>query len=183
MAEEQTPEEAVKEWLSKQGYPLEMRVAAALRNAGFAVMQSAYFLDPSSAKPRELDVVAHRYWSGENVAWQLTLLIECKVTKKQPWVLFTRALETTDTEGMFHYYRIPASKLGRQLLTRMRRLTDARGKLPAFEFDDRPGYGLQRATLGAKADTQTDNPRNVAFEAAMTISSAAVLSAGAVDSE
>jgi hypothetical protein len=47
----------VKEWLSTQGFPFEMRVAAQLQDAGFQVVQSAYFGDPSTAKARELCVL------------------------------------------------------------------------------------------------------------------------------
>lgn len=41
-------EKKIEEWLEKQGYPLETRVARAFRNAGFNVVQSDYYRDPIS---------------------------------------------------------------------------------------------------------------------------------------
>ncbi len=51
---------AVKKWLEQQGYPLEMKVAAAFTRAGAVVTQSGYFLTPEG-KGREIDVEV-RYW-------------------------------------------------------------------------------------------------------------------------
>lgn len=53
-----TMSDKVKEWLEKQGYPLEMRVAAAFSEAGFDVRQSTYYIDPETSKAREIDVEA-----------------------------------------------------------------------------------------------------------------------------
>ncbi|ASZ14131.1 hypothetical protein KTO58_03345 [Chitinophaga pendula] len=50
----------VKEWLDKQGYPLEMYVAAAFQESGFKIAQSVMYVDPDSKTPREVDLVAHK---------------------------------------------------------------------------------------------------------------------------
>lgn len=181
MSDEAPLDQRVKEWLRTQGYPLEMRVAEAFRDAGFTITQSAYFNDPSSGKAREIDVVARKSWDGDNIQWQLILIIECKVSKKQPWVLFTRALETNDTGGQFQFYTTRASMLGRQLLARVRRHTAARTELPLLEFNERPGYGLQRATVTVKDERSKADNRDVPFEAASKVVHAATLHAAAVD--
>jgi hypothetical protein len=43
----------VKEWLEKQGFLLEMKTAAAFRQAGFEVRQCSHYVDPDSGKSRE----------------------------------------------------------------------------------------------------------------------------------
>jgi hypothetical protein len=186
MISPKTLEQSVRDWLETQGFPFEMEVAAMLRDNGFDVVQSSYFLDATTGKYRELDVVAFRSWSTTNVQWQITLIVECKVTKPHPWVTFTRDLTITDTEGQFQYYRTPASKLGRQLLTKIRRHQPSRGKLPLLDFISRPGYGIQRALLNApkdKQEKQTVERRDVAFESAAKVANAARSRQAIIDSE
>jgi hypothetical protein len=74
----------VREWLDTQGFTLEMRTASAFRAAGFEVRQSSYYLDPETAKGREIDVVA-RDPDVLGVV-DITFIVECKSSKK-PWVL------------------------------------------------------------------------------------------------
>jgi len=74
----------VKEWLEKQGYPLEMRVAAAFREAGFDVRQSTYYIDPETSKAREIDVQAV---SVTIIGYlDIRFFVECKSGDK-PWLL------------------------------------------------------------------------------------------------
>jgi hypothetical protein len=54
------PLKKVVKWLNTQGYPLEMRVAAAFQRAGFKVFQSAPYADPETQESREIDVRAYR---------------------------------------------------------------------------------------------------------------------------
>jgi hypothetical protein len=51
-------EQRVSEWLTEQGYPLELRVAQAFTGAGAEVKQAEYFKDSETGKFREIDVVA-----------------------------------------------------------------------------------------------------------------------------
>ncbi len=81
-------EEKLRDWLEKQGYPLEMQVAAAFQKQGFRVMQSEYYEDPESKGMREIDVVASRQQKVGNYYVRLTFAIECKQSKEKPWVLF-----------------------------------------------------------------------------------------------
>lgn len=185
MPEEETLINKVTSWLHGQGYPLEMQIAAAFREAGFTVFQSAYFHDAVSGKYRELDIVVFRGWKSKNILWRLSLLIECKVSKGHPWIMFTRALEPDDTQGQFHYYRTRASKLGSQLLARVRRKAGSRGGLPLLNFEGRPGYGIQRITFRPSTEQETAKTQrqDVAFEAATKMANAATLQASHGDDE
>ena len=132
----------VRRWLKEQGYPLEMRVADALRRAGFRVRQSAYFSDPDENKPRELDVVASYVWDAAAISWELVVLVECK-SAAEPWVLFTAPSEA-GANASYHYWRVAASKVGRQLLTRLSR-HGSKKNAPALALPKRPAYGLRQA--------------------------------------
>lgn len=64
-------------WLEKQGYPLEMRVAAQLRaQTQFHIRQGWYYTDPESMQSREIDIVA----TADEVMGYSTVqfLIDCK---------------------------------------------------------------------------------------------------------
>ena len=76
--------------LRETGYPLELRVAAALRSSPrspYYVNQSRHYVDPVTGKLREADVIAcWRVASGAHVVFAY-LVIECK-SKPWPWVVF-----------------------------------------------------------------------------------------------
>jgi len=78
----------IRSWLGEQGYPLELRVAHAFQSAGFEVSSSEYYNDPDEGKPREIDVIASMSAFVCGISIQIAFMIECKSSKKKPWVLF-----------------------------------------------------------------------------------------------
>jgi hypothetical protein len=82
----------VREWLEKEGYPLELKTAAALRAAGFpGVLPSAYYQDPEGGGLREIDVYAFVTADG-NTAASVSVHVECKSQTNRPWVFFEDAV-------------------------------------------------------------------------------------------
>ncbi len=78
---------AVRGWLEKQGYPLEMRVAKIFSELGFGLRQGWFFQDPEEEKPREIDILAFlESYSGHPL--MLEAIIECKWSEK-PFVVFS----------------------------------------------------------------------------------------------
>ena len=76
--------EEAKNWLKKQGFPLEMLVAAAFRKQHFDVFQSIYYLDPQEHQDRELDLLVS---DPDHVGVvRIEMTIECKSSQK-PWVI------------------------------------------------------------------------------------------------
>ncbi len=69
MADEPDLIKGVRGWLEKQGYPLEMRVAAQFEKSNFLVLQSSYYVLPEQ-QPRELDVVAWFFVEDSRLRWQ-----------------------------------------------------------------------------------------------------------------
>lgn len=88
----------VSKWLEQQGYPLEMRVASALRKQKFWVRQSAHYVDQESGKSREIDVIA-MHVEPIGVA-ETYFVVECKASNK-PWVLFTSEHRLNNFNRMF----------------------------------------------------------------------------------
>ncbi len=89
MSKQRELTDEIREWLSKNGYPLEMRTGAAIRAAGFQVVQSEYYLDPDSGVPREIDVVGSVTIDASKSMFRVTLVIECKESPAKPWVVFS----------------------------------------------------------------------------------------------
>jgi hypothetical protein len=81
--------EKLNDWLRREGYPFEMRVAQSFRKAGFHITQSDYYTDPETNTPREIDVVATAQRSTkDNLIFRIMFLIECKSSTDKPWLLF-----------------------------------------------------------------------------------------------
>lgn len=116
----------IKEWLEKQGYPLEMKVAKELKHAGFASTQSHFYKDLETSKHREIDVVASYTFSNNRNEINFQFVIECKNNKDKPWVAFSDKL----TKPSFETYitRRPASKIGSKYLEHLKSLDEVRSK-------------------------------------------------------
>lgn len=82
--------------LRRSGYPLELRVAARLRQGEHHYVQhTRHYVDPATGKIREIDVVAcYRATRGTNSSFAY-LVVECK-NKPHPWVVFEPDESTVD---------------------------------------------------------------------------------------
>src|SRR5437764_1147187 len=80
-------------WLATEGYPFELRVGRALHDAEWDVFHGRHYLDPDTAKLREIDVhAAFGPYVGDTRGLgmvSINLVIECKVTSAKPWIVFT----------------------------------------------------------------------------------------------
>ena len=129
----------VLEWVVGQGYPLEMKVATSFRNRGFEVIQSHYYPDPENNDLREIDIVAitPEYTGLIDVSF----VIECKSSKKKPWVLFTSEHTLEGLNILFSY--CINSDSAREILIEKEMETGV--KLPWMKKSGRVAYGLTQA--------------------------------------
>ena len=97
----------LREWLDKQGYPLEMRTARAFRDTGFDVFQSHYYSDPESDSQREMDVIA--VWPEITGQLEISFSIECKFSSGKPWMLFADPNTLSGRNVLFSYGVMSAS--------------------------------------------------------------------------
>lgn len=78
--EKQTPDEIV----NLSGHNLHLRIASILEKEGWKVAISPYYVDDLTDKPREIDIVARKYFTYESRAdkeqktFYLVLVIDCK---------------------------------------------------------------------------------------------------------
>jgi hypothetical protein len=172
-SENRTLHDELAEWLSKQGYPLEMEVAHRFRAAGFDVAQSTYYADPETGDAREIDIFAADSKRISEFDVRLTCLVECKVSTGKPWVIFTSDRELG--EERFDFFSQVASDLGARAL--MQLYTQNYFPLPlALAYRDRVGYG---ATLGLRKNQEKVD---VAYQAVMQAAKAAIARGRLIDS-
>jgi len=140
-------EEKVKSWITEQGYPLEMLVAKKYREAGFQTTQSEYFVDPESGDNREIDVVAFRQAAIGEIIVRISVCIECKVSNKHPWIIFTS--EDTKIASPASIIQRPTTRLGYEFLNRISHNKYAHNT-PFFKLNKRNGHGLTEAFTNGK---------------------------------
>jgi hypothetical protein len=84
--------DAVREWLDKEGYPLEFEAAREIKRAGFDAWQGRYYEDTEAKTHREIDVSAQEPESTHNGNWRpVFVVVECKNNSK-PWLVLTTTL-------------------------------------------------------------------------------------------
>jgi hypothetical protein len=154
----------IRKWLEEQGYPLEMKVARLFQEAGFSVSSAEYYVDPEEGKPREIDVIASMATTISGVSFQLAYTVECKSSKKSPWVCF-RAGRKQQREPSIGFLARHATAQGRDLLTELSCNPDVTtGRL--FHLPDDYAYGIAnvrekgvdlpyQAILGARKAAQS----------------------------
>ena len=160
----------VKNWLSTQGYPLEMRVAKAAKRGGLLPVLGSYYYDEEFGTHREVDVVAiAEADSPKNRGCHIRVVFECKssvAAHSKPWVVLT-----ADEIGF------PGSTVVQRYLTDalkerwMHSYADiAKHRLRALETAEVFGYSLVRAQLDKRGDREREDQ---AFAALMQASKAA----------
>ena len=135
-------EKKLKDWLSNQGYPLEMVVAESFRRSGFDVSQSDYYPDPESNILREIDVIARKgILVGDDIFTDISYVIECKSTNKKPWILFTSE-NTRPYDPVIEPDYYMGTNIAEDLLLSLA-IDEKLNKLtPCYHEQKRHGYGL-----------------------------------------
>jgi hypothetical protein len=152
----------VKDWVEKQGYSLEMRVAKLFKESGFNVSQFDYYQDFETDKLREIDVSASVKKQIEGIEIRINLFIECKYLKK-PWVVFTtpRSLNPyyyfvriLKNEFNLSEWKLQSNLQGRILARLLLSIgRENMKKLSCFSIPKNAGYGITesfRTDLKAK---------------------------------
>ena len=158
MTQKKPLKDKVEEWLSNQGYPLEMEVAAALQKHKFDVRQSHYYRDFQTGDHREIDILAIK---SDLLGYaEIAFIIECKTTK-YPWVLFTSENTISGYNRLFAL-GITSKKI-KEILSEDRSVQLF--TLPIFKKKGRIAYGTTVAF---------SNGHDTAFKAAMSAIKAAI---------
>jgi hypothetical protein len=151
----------IRGWLESQGYPLEMLVSSAFKKSGFSIRQSDFYADPETGISREIDVIATI--EDLSSAKFISYVIECKVSRDKPWVLFT-------SENLFEGWNIFFT---RAVLTEKARKV----LIKAFSEDkDSPKFEWLREKLltGYGLTQAFTSGRDITHEAIMSVSKGAI---------
>lgn len=101
MSEPEPLRDKLFSWLTKSGYPLEMRVASSFRKqTQLAVRQGWHYADPETAVSREVDVVCTHSEALGLAA--VHFAVSCKAGNK-PWVLFTSPHTMENHNRLFRF--------------------------------------------------------------------------------
>lgn len=146
----------VRSWLDVSGFPLEMKAAAAFREAGFEVRQSTTFADPVTDKGREIDVLAN---DPDIMGFvDLAVVVECK-SSPNPWVVLTASdvmegYNRVRTRALFTERAYRGITRGRYDDLKVRPLLQEKGRCgyalrQAFSKGNDPGYEAAMAVVSA----------------------------------
>lgn len=95
------------QWVLKTGYPLELQVTRAMRNAGLFTSQHAHYLDRESNDERPCDVHVWRTdeisIDGTKIILEAGVAIECKESRT-PWLLLPD-LSSSPSDLHDHHYQ------------------------------------------------------------------------------
>jgi hypothetical protein len=151
----------IRGWLEAQGYPLEMRTAAAFRLAGFRAVQSAYYEDPETSAWREVDVVADIPEITPSA--RIVIVAECKSSRQKPWLLFTSPKRPIS--GPSRVMERISNQRGQEWLESIKLRHDIQS-LRLFRVSPTPAYGITQAL-------RRDQP-DVTYAAALAAAKASI---------
>lgn len=151
------PKIMVQNFLDKNGFPFEMKVASEFQQAGFDIHQSVYYADPNTEKPRELDIIAQWSKAVENkIRFNVNFIVECKYART-PWILFS---STTKGLKKGFYYK---NNNGKRWINKLEKTPDFEN---FFEHSQKYGYGI--TVTNSEQDDEKVNKDN-AFVAIQTL--------------
>jgi hypothetical protein len=134
----------IKEWLEKEGFPLEMRAARAFRHTGFEVRQSDIYSDPESGNSREIDVIAAL--RSEIGFTEVDFFVECK-SSKHPWVILC-AEDVLTGFNRVSAFSLMSMKAREHCTNEYSSLSQ---KINWLNKSNKSGYGLRKALNEADA--------------------------------
>lgn len=96
-------ETKIKEWLSKSGYPLELRTEKILRRIGFSVFNSEPYDDPETKVKREIDLLAEKSLMKEDITVSIQFIVECKKSTN-PFIVLEASKHPFNSFSLFTNY-------------------------------------------------------------------------------
>lgn len=85
-----------KAGISKTGFELEYRVGKFLRSKGWNVINGKYYIDDLQDTVREIDLVAYKVKKVQEVLVYTTLIVSCKKSDQNAWVLLGQSRDLKD---------------------------------------------------------------------------------------
>ena len=139
--------ENIRQWLSKQGLHLEMKVAKKFSDNNFEVRPSSMYEDPITNIGREIDIISSKgILLNKNIIFDITFVIECKYSKDKPWVLFKSSRQDYYGKNYNFMFR-NSSEHAKIILLELENFDNELKENFLFSFNDNLYYGAKRAHL------------------------------------
>jgi hypothetical protein len=90
------PTPPFEEQIGKTGFVLENRIAQQLKAARWTVISNRYYIDDAEETVREIDLVAYQATKLAHFDVYTTLIISCKKSETNAWVLLARDIDLKD---------------------------------------------------------------------------------------
>lgn len=88
--------EKIKAALSKTGFPLENFVSRRFEEHDWMILSNRYYVDDVDGKARELDLIAYKVATQDDVELVMAALISCKKDDENLWAFLTREKPSSD---------------------------------------------------------------------------------------
>jgi hypothetical protein len=88
--------EKIKEQISKTGFVLENEVCKILEENKWNIINNRYYLDDIQNINREIDIIAYKVYSINDILYYTTLIISCKKSEKDYWSFLTKDIRQND---------------------------------------------------------------------------------------
>lgn len=135
-------------WLSQEGFLLEMQVAKSFIDNGFDVTSSEIYQDPITKIGREIDVIASMSTMIDNhLFFDITFIIECKYSTDKPWIMF-KSSSNNFLGKKYDFMHRSSSQLAKVSLLELENFDNELKDNILFAFKDSLYYGLKRAHKG-----------------------------------
>lgn len=79
-----------------------MNVRNLLEDDGWSIINNRYYIDESTNTQREIDIIAYKTISYDDIRFFYVLLISCKKSEERDWVLISRPLKEKDVNFQFY---------------------------------------------------------------------------------
>lgn len=164
--------EKLYSWLDTSGRALELRVTRRFREARAMVSPSFAFIDTVTGLGRETDVVAEFEWQAKlsqttDLSCSLTAVVECKSSKKHPWVAFREGSPRASSSNLDDWFAWAFAPF-----------TPVTDRLPSLWIWEEPFTERQPAThvvaarIGETGSASASNEQNLANDAIRQVLSA-----------
>ncbi len=147
----------VRHWLERHGAPVELKTARVFQSADFGITQGLHYVDQTTGKIRECDLLAHTYKNSggsPSVTVCVEFLIECKRSKKCPWIAFTiRDQEISSNTEVSPYSWVMDDLARKELADRIAfRWSD----MPNIYGDGPTAYSICQAKVGERNEREIE---------------------------
>jgi len=88
--------------IKKTGFILEFKICEILEKHNWFVINNRYYIDDIKNVEREIDILAYRAKSIENIAFYTVLLISCKKSENNVWSFLTKKYNKKDPNINFY---------------------------------------------------------------------------------